>query len=185
MLNLFTIDEGTKLPKPNPELILLSPFKDIMRRIKPCEGDADGRRKILNIKEFAYIYFAVKAIETTEDEIRYKKMIGLPETWEPDDIVKAGIEAYRESQWTPAIDSVKRIKKSLASLNSFIDHGNIQLQSLTLNNSREVNEFLDVLDRLPSTIETLKKAEATLEREQEALAKGKKGRTVNKFELPD
>jgi len=54
-----------------------------------------------------------------------------------------------------------------------------------LGQARDINEFLDVLDRIPKTIDNLKKAEATLEREQEALAKGRKGRGLNKFEMPN
>lgn len=185
MLELFTIDEKTRVAKPNPELLMLLPFKELMRRLRRVEGDSDGREKLHNSRELAYIYYAVKFCDTKEDEDKYKKMVGLPEDWEPDDVVKQAMDYYRETQYTPAIESVKLIKESIRNLNSFISQANQQLKVLTIANGREVNEFLDVLDRLPKTIETLKKAESTLEREQEALAKGRKGRSLNKFEMPN
>lgn len=184
-MELFIIDEKTKLPKANPELLIIPCFKELIRRIRKTPGDSDGREKLLNNKELAYVYYSVKWITGREDDSNIRKLLQMPDDWEPDDLVKECIKKYASTQWTPAVDSVAKIKKTIISLNDFLEKGNNLMKNAGLGDSREVNEFLNVLDRIPKVQDTLKIVEAKLEREQEALAKGRKGRTLNKFELPD
>ena len=184
-MELFIQDEKTRLVKANPELLALNPYRELMRRLRKIEGDSDGREKVFNLRELAYVYYKAKFITTKEDEDKYKKLIGLPEDWQPDQVVLDCVEAYYQTQLTPAVETVKLIKESIAGLNEYIKQANTQMRSAVLGQARDINEFLDVLDRIPKTIDNLKKAEATLEREQEALAKGRKGRGLNKFEMPN
>jgi hypothetical protein len=190
-MKLFEIDEKTKLPIPTAEARFVIPFKDILRRISKMEGDADGRRKSLNMMELAYIHFhgvydsRFRLMNNEEKETTVRTLIGLPEWWEADDLVKEGIKVYTDLQRTESTDLVLEIQRSVNALTSFAKRANETLPNMGIQDAREVNEFMDILDRIPTTIDKLKKAKEMLIKEQDALAKGKKGRVLNKFELPE
>jgi hypothetical protein len=190
-MKLFEVDEKTKLPIPTAEARMIVPFKDILRRISKMEGDADGRRKLLNMMELAYIHFngvydsRFKLMSDDEKDNAVRTLIGLPTWWQPDDLVKEGIKVYTELQRTESTDLVLEIQRAVKALTSFAKRGNETLPNLGIQDAREVNEFMDILDRIPNTIDKLKKAKEMLIKEQDALAKGKKGRVLNKFEMPD
>jgi hypothetical protein len=191
-MKLFEIDQETKLPKASAEARMIKSFNDLLKRLNKVEGDSDGRRKLRNEQELAYVYYQgvydsrFKLIRTEEDRNKaIKTLIGLPDDWQPDQLVKKCIEDFKETQFTESLPLVENIQKSILSLNNFIVTAQGHLSTAGLESGRAVTEFLDILDRIPKTIDNLNKAKETLRKEQDALAKGRKGRALNKFEEDD
>lgn len=190
-MDLFDIDEVTKLPVPKAELLLVPEFKEINRRSRPIDGDSDGRKKVHNYKELAYIYFIgkwdsrfkLKSIKDKDAEV--KKLLKLPEEWIPDEVVKIALKIYIDLQVTESTELEEGLSGSIQSLTDYIRAGNESLKTASLNNAKNVSEFLDILDRVSKTVDQLKQTREKLRREQEAVAKGRKGRTFNYFEIPD
>ncbi len=189
-MKLFEIDEVTKLPIPTAEARTIRVFNDILRRLQRVDGDADGRKKTRNLQELSYIHFSsvydsrFKLLSKEDRESAIKNLLGLPPNWTPDELVVEGMKVYRDSQWTESIDLVTEIQRSIVGLTSFAKSANDTLPTMTILSAREVNEYMDVLDRIPTTVDKLKKAKELLHTEQDAIAKGLKGRRVNKFETP-
>lgn len=191
MISFFVIDEKTQLPKPSPELLMVYEFKELMRCIRKCEGDADGRKKIQNLQEFAYIYYAYhydskyRVMSETERHDTLIKLLRLPPKWEPDEAFTEAAKVFIQMQVTDSLETVDNLRAGIKSLNKFLKKANEQLSTLDVTDSKTVNEYLNTMDRIPTTVENLKRAEAQLDREQDALAKGRGGRLINKFEFPD
>ncbi len=189
-MKLFDVDENTKLPIPSAEARLIKEFNEIIKRLQRVDGDADGRKKTRNLQELGYVHFSCvydsrfKLSSKEEREIKIRELLGLPQDWMPDELVHQAMKVYRDLQWTESIDLVLEIQRSIAALTSFSKSANGQLPSLTIVNAREVKEYMDILDRIPTTVDKLRKAKELLHTEQDALSKGVKGRNVNKFELP-
>lgn len=190
-MDLFDIDEVTKLPIPKAELLLVPEFKEINRRSRPIDGDSDGRKKVHNYKELGYIYFVgkwdsrfkLKSVKDKDAEV--KKLLKLPDEWIPDEVVKAALNIYIDLQVTESTELEASLSGSIQSLTDYIKSGNEALKTSSLNNAKNVSEFLDIVDRISKTVDQLKQTREKLRREQEAVAKGRKGRTFNYFEIPD
>jgi len=190
-MKLFEIDPVTHLPVPTAEARTIASLRELIKRIKPMPGDADGRQKRMNLMELAYVHFGgvfdsrFKLMDTEEREENIKRLIGLPKDWKPDNIVLQAIEDFTTTQWTESIPLVTEIQRSIMSLTAFAKRANKQVEEGGLDEVRAIGDYMDILDRIPKTVDSLKRAKETLNREQEALAKGRKGRALNKFELPD
>lgn len=190
-MKLFDIDDVTKLPIPSAEARTIKAFNEIIKRIQRIDGDSDGRKKTRNLQELGYVHFSCvydsrfKLMSKEEREQKIRILLGLPEDWQPDELVKEAISVYTDLQWTESVDLVTEIQRSIVALTQFAKRANDGLPNLTIDASREVNEYLDVLDRIPTTVDKLKKAKELLHTEQDAIAKGLKGRSINKFELPN
>lgn len=190
-MNLFTINDVTRLPEPNPELLLIPEFKELIKRVKRIDGDADGRKKTANLMELGYIYYMArydsrfKLLRGKAREEAVKKLLGLKDDWSPDEVVKVALEKFVDLQTTESTELVRVLGETIQNLTKFTDEAQKQLSMLGIAAAKEANAFLDVVDRIPKTVENLRKAKDMLDREHDALEKGRKGRVPNKFELPD
>jgi len=188
-MKLIQLNPETKLPEPTPELLLIGDFKDLMRRVIKIDGDADGRKKIMNYMEIGYIYFSCvydsrfKLLDGEDRQKKIKELVGLPMGWKPDELVTRCLKIYEDTQVTESTDLVAALSKSIQNLVKYLDNAQKTLASCTIGDAKTVNEYLNTLDRIPKTVENLRQAKAQLDREHDAMSKGMKGRTVNKFEL--
>lgn len=190
-MKLFDLDEKTKLPVPSGELLMIPIFKELIKRKRPIDGDYDGRLKHFNMMELAYIYFMgvwdskFKLHKESDKILAVKKLIGLPEEWKPDLSVLEALNTYVELQITESSGLAEVLGKTVQNLTIFLENGQQTIATLGIDRAEDVSEFLAILDKVPKTVEQLKQTREKLLREQEAIGKGRKGRTLNKFEVPD
>jgi len=190
-MKLFEINEVTKLAEPTAEARTIACFKEIIKRSRPIDGDHDGRKKTLNNMELAYVYFIgtydsrFKLLHGEERVKAVKRLIGLKDEWKPDKVVEEAVATFVDLQTTESTKLVEVLGKSIESLTKYIETGQAQMANATLTMAQDVSKFLSILDQVSTTVEKLRQAKEMLNREQEALAKGRKGRTLNKFEIPD
>lgn len=189
---LFTIDEKTQLPIPTAEALILDSFSKAWKRVKKIDGDADGRKKTFNTKELGYVYFQVmfdprlKLKEGTEREIFVKRMLALPDDWSADEVIKQCIEDYREWMKTPSSEYVSSLEGTVGALAKYLNNAKAAISIGTMESvtPKDVKDLMSVINDSPTMLDTVVKAKAVLQKERDALATGRKGRSLNKFEMP-
>lgn len=98
----------TKLPIMNVNMRVIPVYKKVMERVQRVKGDADGRRKMQNIKEMAFIHLYT-AFMLDEDNVnpyhkyapeeKYTKLVrdlDMPEGWSIDKDLQEAIDLYSE-----------------------------------------------------------------------------------------
>lgn len=98
-------------------------FKKLISRIKTMPGDAAGRYKKLNMKEFLYVFFmsewtAANILAALPDDERHEKAVMLcdmPDGWEPDAVVEQAIDRYiwMQTQLSPTAKTLIAAKRTL------------------------------------------------------------------------
>lgn len=152
MIPLITIRDG-ELVINRTEVLSIKEFKKIATRVKGMPGDADGRKKMVNLLELQFVkYFAETRIHSTSiyagmsDTEKTKKIaedIGLPDDWKMDDEVKEACDKYAEilNDYIP----------SARVLNSFEKGLGVIAQSNYMVISR-LSEYLTELDSIKKSI---------------------------------
>lgn len=145
----------------SPEALLLKPFKKIWERDK-------SKSKDRALSELAFIYFYcdprsdymyIIDDETRMDEI--KKGEGLKEDWEPDTHLIKAMELYTQLTTTTSAGllqdaraSVEKIREELRNLSfEAVDPAKLP---------KALKDAADTLTRIPDLMESLQKAERTL-----------------------
>lgn len=191
-MDLFILDDKG-IPVPKPELLLIESFSELWKRIRKIDGDADGRKKTQNRKELGYIYFQgkfdsrFKLKKGAEKENAIRKLIGLAPEWIPDELVKQCLIEYVELQVTASSEYVSSLEGTVNSLAKYLNASKEKLDTGNINSvaPREVKELLSIINDSANLLDNITKAKAVLLKEQDALSTGKKGRGLNKFEMPD
>ncbi len=188
-VKLFRTNPETKLPEFTEEARVLEPFKQLIKRISKMEGDTDGRKKLLNEKEMAYVCFSAKPdatlryVTTYQDKVDLLKMrLGLPKDWKEDELVKECITTLKESTWSESIELVDLAIKSALGIKSFLAD---ILKNVETNPGKfkikDISELQVVYKNLPEMIDNIRIAKEKLEAEQESMIT-KSGRMISKFE---
>ncbi len=190
-MKLFRINKDTKLAELTDEARTLEPFKSIIKKISPSKGDADGRKKVLNEKEVAYIYFAanhdsrLKYADKEEKLLILKKRLALPDDWKPYDLIEQGIEVVKESQITVSTPVYESAVKAGDALKKWFDHIS---QDITDHPERykakDMKDFQDNFARLGTTLDQIKSAGEKVASEHETRATNK-GRMISIFETEE
>lgn len=192
-MEILILDQETRLPTITAQALVMECFYDLWRRVRKIDGDHDGRRKIHNLKELGYIYFQgkydsrFKMMEDKEREEKIRSITGLPLDWKPDTLVEKCLEEYKNTQVTQSSELVSSLEGIAGALTSYLKNikASISGGNITTVKPDTIKDVLDLIKQIPEVINDLARAKAALDREQNALATGKKGRTLNKFEIPD
>lgn len=76
-----------------PEVLEIPEFKAIVKRVKKCKGDNDGRLKLMAKKELAYVYHMASdegpyfSYEPKERHQRLANDLFEDHTWKADDLI--------------------------------------------------------------------------------------------------
>jgi hypothetical protein len=110
-----------------PEVLEIPEFKAIVRRIKKCKGDNDGRLKLMAKKELAYVFHMASdegpyfSYEPKERHKRLANDLFEDHTWKPDIEVEQAIEKFKELNQTPSSKTVATIINALTKANKIVD----------------------------------------------------------------
>lgn len=110
-------------------LHLIPEFNMILHRVWKCEGDADGRKKVMQHRVFGYIYltidFASPYFTWTKEarETEAMKAMQLKEGDIQDPKVQAAIRRYDEMQQesVPALKALRGLYSALDKMNTFLE----------------------------------------------------------------
>ncbi len=196
MIELFIEDEDSGLVKPNPELKTIVCFKELIERDKgkwKIVGDFDGRRKYMAIMELAYIYwegyykspFQEQFFDPKQRFLEIKKMIGVPDKWEPDDLVKECLDVYIGFQVTDTMEFLKAAKQGLQNIKTYIQETDI---NSTIKEGphkgqliHDVNKYKSTYKEMPELVEAYSKLKDKVESEIMKKKTGKAGRELGMF----
>jgi hypothetical protein len=123
----------------------IEPFTTLIKRQRKTKGDADGRKKIINLKELKYVYFMAdwdtyhRGLSDYDKPRKAKKDCGLPTNWTPDEIVKACIAKYKEvvDYYMPSARILIAIEKGLSMSATAVESYIAQMETvIRMNNAR-------------------------------------------------
>lgn len=163
-------------------------FKELSKRLLKCEGDHDGRKKLMNLKELTFIYHvgyfdSRYTLEDDEGIHSLKIRLDLDSNWEPDVLVEEGIKLYEDLQKTKSWKTYKVLEDLEKSARLYLEKQNTLLGEGTMEpkDAKIVLGLTAEITNIVSHKEALKK---TLMKEQDGVTRtGTKNRTLNKFEL--
>lgn len=188
-MKIFHIPKGSYTPELVPEFYEIECFKEIRHRLRKCEGDSDGRKKVLNFKELSYIHFMTdhaskhSMLEDEDRDESVKIELGMPKGWKADETVQQCIEMIKEEYVrTEGYEAYDTLRNLLKWQRKYIREKTTEdnLRRLT---PKQAGELQDLGLEIPKLIEAVNTAKINLDRQLEAGSKGRKGRSINHFEL--
>ena len=166
-MQLFQINEQYKIDI-DPVAYTLIPFKKIWDRDK-------SKDKSKARKELAFIYFSIdyksdfyNIPEVEQREIEVIKHIFEKEEWSPDKVIKEAQEFYKERQKTFSLVLLENALLGLGKLSEYFR---------TIDFTEyDPKKFADTVRQLPAIIESLKKTEEAVQKEQDTDSRLRGGR---------
>lgn len=183
MSYLFIVEDFKA--KPNPETLLISPFKEIWKRDKTKNKDRA-------IAEFSYIeLFTSQKKENPyagyEENIRKEKLKELyfDSKWKPDNLILEGIKKIEEFQKeaSPTLSYYLSVKKATEKMKHFFDTVDINernIKGLPVYKPAEITRALQDTDKILYNLSSMKDK---VEKELFENSKTKANKVINYFEI--
>jgi len=185
----FLFQINGKAVFPNPETLLIHPFKDIWDR-----DESPGKE--IAIQEFAYIEFTTSMLKSNpyreypEDkkDVILKKEIMLDENWEADDLIIEGIKKIQELQKEGSItysywmSNKVAIEKMIEFFNNFdIDERNFK-SGMPIYKPKDITSAVADAEKTLTTLTALK---SKVDEEVFEISKTKSDKKISPFANPD
>lgn len=166
MIHLISFQDG-EVKINRDEVNTITEFAVLAKRPTSMEGDADGRKKKLNLLELLYVRYMADgrlskgsiyaAFEDKERSRKIKEDIGLPRDWKPDAFVKNAIRKYIEimEYYLPSVKVLNSLERGLMTSARSIDY-----------TVEQVNELYNTIDEMKREL----KADAALSRDEKVIA---------------
>lgn len=188
-----------------PHCYEIEAFKNVIKRTKITNGDADGRKKVIAKKELAYIYHMASndsIYANFSEKDRHFNLLndifGDPK-YKIDDEVRIAIEKYKELNITPALKLIMTLTETLHKTDKIIKAVIDQLEENLTNETHkqaiikmgnavktgvqvtvdDINCLMDVGKRIPLMLNELDNLQKKVEKEKEEKA----SRIVGKLEI--
>ncbi len=182
-MNLFEFDKDEFTVKYKPEVLLLEPFKKIVSR---------NKNKELAKKELAFVYLFSDLrsdyMYITDERSRkeeLKKDLGLPNSWDIDDVIIEAIDFYRQRSTTINSILYRDACKAASDISAYLSKTE-ELLSERDENGRpitDVTKIVNSLVKVPIIMKNLNMALQELIKEQEITeGKTKGSKQFNMFE---
>ena len=186
MAFLFIVSERTVFP--NPETLLISPFKEIWARDKK-------KSKIHAIEEFAYIEFMSSKKKTNpfagyDDSIKELKIIErvFDYKYKPDKLVKEAIE-FIEKLYTdnsPSYSFYLAAKSGAEKIKNFLINVNVdELHPKTGNRIHKPQDILKTLNETSKTLVTLAELKRKIESDDITLTRTRGEQVISPYANPN
>ena len=172
-----------------PEMMEIEEFKVLWQRKRGTEGDADGRKKKINKKEFSWIFHTVShksPYASYPDELRNLQVIaslfGEDSKWKPDADVIAARDKYIELSKSP---SIKLLDAAIETINRTTHYlQNVDFTKMT--DGKQVFTLKDVLGSLTNigkVYDSLASLKERVEKEEKQSGVIRKGVEPNRYNM--
>lgn len=192
-MDLFTEDEDG-LPKINLELKTIVCFRKLIERDKSSKGDADGRKKRFSTLEAAYVFWEGKFnspyIQEFPDSVtrlkHIRKEAGLPDNWQPDEVVLECLDWFKNSQITKSMRLLESMEKMIDGFRDYFD--NVDLTETIKdgkdkgNLKHDASKVMKNAKDVPELVIAVKEMKTIVSQEIDEKVTGKAGRVVSMFE---
>jgi hypothetical protein len=207
MANIQFFEIINELPVLTPEARTIREFRAIITRDRGSKGDADGRDKRFAIKELAYVYWScdwrsifLKNYSEEKREEAIKKRLELPEEWKADKIVEEAITYYLWEQETASLKALQEAEAGLFSAQRLVglirrkmdnritqieDNENILEDQPEMVDKlyTDYQRLIKISTDLPNQIKAINTMQETVKKEMAEDGKGRKGKTVSRFQV--
>lgn len=146
------------------EAYILKPFRDLWKRDK-------SKNKERALQELAYIYFMEDVrsdyqvyIDKEDRSSQIKEGEGLPESWQPDKLVKAAQEFYASFKTESAL-LLEDIRVAITKLREFIKTIDLNATDDRGKPIYTLNTYTATIKQIPELITSLDEAERTIAKE--------------------
>lgn len=187
MAFLFIVSEKTVFP--NPETLLISPFKDIWKRDK-------SKNKYTALEELAYIEFMTsmkksnpyRQYEEAKKEEKIRQAVITNNDWEPDELVKQGmhkvVQFHKEASTT--YNYYMGAKKAAEKMTKFFIEVDITaVNPKTFNPTYKPRDITSAINDLEKNLSNLKALEKKVEEELYEETKNRSNKEISFFADPE
>lgn len=186
MAYLFTVQNSAVIP--NPEVLMISPFKEILKRDK-----TKGKTKAL--KEFAYIEFMSSKKQTNpfagyDENIREEKIIErvFDKGYKADKLVKEAIQfiigLYEEN--SPSYSFYLAAKLGAEKVKEFLKNVDLnEIHPKTENRVHKPQDILKTLNETSKVLVTLADLKKKIESENITLTRTRGEQVISRYANPD
>lgn len=178
--------EGKKV-RPRPECLEIAEFKALWSKVRKVKGDSDGRRKLRNIQEFAYVFHVVShksPYAQYEDTVRAEQVkvevFGEDSDWEPDELVNHTLTKYRELIKSPVIRLLDSALNTLARTSTYLDSVDYNEKS-PAGQVYTVKDVLGAMAQIGKMLDSLQILREKAAKEEETGSKIRANVIVNEF----
>jgi len=208
MKSNFLITVEDDMPVFSPIARTIKEFNRIIARDRGSEGDSQGRKKLMAMRELAFIAFYADLTSPyrrndsgDDDEViaEIKRAVELPDAWVKDLIVDEGIKVYREGTRTASSGllvatraALHANKKTIEFIQKRLTERMFRLENEELPDSErdalidkvlaDSTTIVNISDKISDSLEKLDKLEQKYIKELE-MASGKKQQQVNSWQL--
>lgn len=181
-MNLFQLSKNKV--EVSPVALTIKEFKELWSRDK-------SKTKESATKEFSYIYFSTdwnSVYQNMPEEDRHetlKEDLDLGETWEPDHLLKVAIKKYEELQETPTMRYARSVRKAFWDMITYFEHINYAERDVKGQPVYKIQDVTKAMGDSGKLVESVKKLEAIVKKEQLESSRVRSGDELNPFEDPD
>lgn len=181
-MKLFKIEDGWNL-RVSEEAWGLIPFANILKRDK-------SKNKEIALKEMLYVFYFTDirsnyiALPLNERMEPIRREVGLPESWEHDEVIDKAVELYDsfstplESLYKQALNATQAIGKYLNKTESLLEERDKMGKPVN-----DINKIAGAVQKVPKLMQDLKSAYKELVKEKEDIENKKSGsKSFNTFE---
>lgn len=163
-----------EMPVFSEEARTIKAFNDIIRRDRGSEGDSQGRKKQVAIAELGFIYFYCSfdsrfdLYDTDIERIEAIRItVGLPDTWQVDNIIKEAIKVYTDLMKTESMRLVNKARGAIKKYEDYLE--SVDLDERTKNDGlvHDAKKYRENVNGVAEMIENLNKAKKLVEKEIE------------------
>lgn len=187
MAFLFEVTEKTVFP--NPETLLISPFKEIWARDK-------NKAKIFALEEFAYIEFMssmkksnpYRQYAESMKEVKVREAVITKKGWEPDELIIKGIHKVQQfhSEASTTYNYYMSVKKAAEKMQDFFNTTDITaVNEKTGNPIYKPRDFTSAMNDTEKVLSNLKSLEKKVEEELYEETKNRSNKEISFFADPE
>lgn len=170
-MELLELEEMTGIP--SPPITHISPFNQIIQR-----DDSEDHRQAA--RELAYIHFYVhhdSPYATWDEDIRSEKII--KDIWgdgeyTPDDVVKEGIEKYKE---LTSNEYIRLLASARKAANKLIDH----FDNMVIEDPKDAKDAIANISKIGDVVEGIDKLKEQIEKHESKKNTNRAGVKTNKY----
>lgn len=172
-MNMFQLTKDYKVI-PNPEVLLLSPFKVIYDRDK-------SKDKTIATEEIAYIWFFIDyksdfRVILDDDERTaeiLKTLTNLSKNWKPDKVILEAIKFYQKMNYSIKLQLLDNCISGINKLSTYIkdinfDDVDMNPKTGEIKPKHDIKKFVDTMKQIPDILEALDKTMEAVKSEKDA-----------------
>lgn len=174
MINLLQVHpEQMHRAEPTPQARQIKVFADIIRRDKGSPGDAQGRYKQRACQELAWIYHMCDyespyaQVPENQREAKVTEDIFAGQKWAPDDLVRKGLDLYRELATTPSMRLLDSAYAAMSELEGYFRGVDFDATTVDGRPKYVAKDVMGALEKMAKLVDGISELRKQVEKEKQ------------------